>query len=84
MPFKGNKKISEILNTKYKFPTPSEYYRMKHLERGRIYKHKVQEAWTKDMVSNILKNEIYTGTLITHKKRTMEYANTLYGIIKIC
>ena len=23
------------------------------------------------MVSNILKNEIYTGTLITHKKRTV-------------
>ena len=55
----GFQKISEILNTKYKFPTPSEYYRMKHLERGRIYKHKVQESWTKDMVSNILKNEIY-------------------------
>ena len=44
---------------------------MKHLEKGRVYKHKVQENWTKDMVSNILKNEIYTGTLITHKKRTV-------------
>lgn len=67
----GFQKISEILNTKYNFPTPSEYYRIKHLERGRIYKHKVQEKWTKDMISNILKNEIYTGTLITHKKRTV-------------
>ncbi|MBQ2937837.1 MAG: recombinase family protein [Clostridia bacterium] len=67
----GFQKISEILNTKYNYPTPSEYYRMKHLERGRMYKHKVQEYWTKDMVSNILKNEVYTGTLITHKKRTV-------------
>ena len=67
----GFQKISEILNTKYNFPTPSEYYRMKHLERGRIYKHKVQDAWTKDMVSNILKNEVYTGTLTTHKKRSI-------------
>ena len=67
----GFQKISEILNTKYSYPTPSEYYSMKHLERGRIYKHKVQKKWTKDMVSNILKNEVYTGTLITHKKRSI-------------
>ncbi|MEE0768680.1 MAG: recombinase family protein [Clostridia bacterium] len=37
----------------------------------RIYKHKVQKSWTKDMVSNILKNEDYTGTLITHKKQSI-------------
>ena len=67
----GFQKISEILNAKYNYPTPSAYYRMKHLERGRVYKHKVQASWTKDMVSNILKNEIYTGTLITHKKQTI-------------
>ena len=67
----GFQQISQVLNEKYNYPTPSEYYRLKHLERGRIYKHKVQEKWTKDMVSNILKNEIYTGTLITHKKRTV-------------
>ena len=67
----GFQKISEILNTQYNYPTPSEYYRIKHLERGRIYKHKVQDKWTKDMVSNILKNEVYTGILITHKKRTV-------------
>lgn len=67
----GFQKISEILNTEYNYPTPSEYYRTKHLERGRVYKHTVQEKWTKDMISNILKNEIYTGTLITHKKRTI-------------
>lgn len=67
----GFQKISEILNTQYNYPTPSEYYRMKHLERGRVYRHKVQVYWTKDMVSNILKNEVYTGTLITHKKRTI-------------
>lgn len=67
----GFQRISQELNTKYNYPTPSKYYREKHFEKGRIYKHKVQEKWTKDMVSNILKNEIYTGTLITHKKRTV-------------
>ncbi len=67
----GFQKISEIVNTKYNFPTPSEYYKMKHLEQGRVYKHKVQDKWTKDMVGNILKNEVYTGTLVTHKKKSI-------------
>ena len=78
----GFYKISQELNTKYKFPTPSEYYRMKHLEKGRIYKHKVQKSWTKDMVSNILKNEIYTGTLITHKKRSINIRGKVVKIPK--
>ena len=78
----GFQKISEILNTKYNFPTPSEYYRMKHLERGRIYKHKVQENWTKDMVRNILKNEVYTGTLITHKKRSVNIRGKIVKLPK--
>ena len=78
----GFQKISEMLNTKYNFPTPSEYYRLKHLERGRIYKHKVQKNWTKDMVSNILKNEIYTGTLITHKKQTINIRGKVVDLPK--
>ena len=32
----GFQKISAILNTKYNYPTPSVYYRMKHLEKGRV------------------------------------------------
>lgn len=78
----GFQKISAILNTKYNYPTPSVYYRMKHLEKGRVYKHKVQENWTKDMVSNILKNEIYTGTLITHKKRTVNIRGKVVKLSK--
>ena len=41
----GRKKICDILNSKYNYPTPSVYYRQKHLERGRIYKHPVQELY---------------------------------------
>jgi len=78
----GFQKISEILNTKYNFPTSSEYYRMKHLEQGRIYKHKVQKSWTKDMVSNILKNEVYTGALITHKKRSINIRGKIVKLPK--
>ena len=78
----GFQKISEILNSKYNYPTPSEYYRAKHSERGRIYKHKVQEAWTKDMVGNILNNEVYTGILITHKKKSVNIRGKIVKLPK--
>lgn len=67
----GRKKICDILNSKYHYPTPSVYYRQKHLERGRIYKHPVQELWSTYMISNILNNDVYTGRLRTHKKKTV-------------
>lgn len=67
----GRKKICDILNSKYNYPTPSVYYRQKHLERGRIYKHPVQELWSTYMISNILNNDVYTGNLRTHKKKTI-------------
>ena len=67
----GRKKICDILNNKYNYPTPSVYYRQKHLERGRIYKHPVQELWSTYMISNILNNDVYTGRLRTHKKKTI-------------
>lgn len=44
---------------------------MKHLERGRIYKHPVQKLWSTYMVRNILENDVYCGTLRTHKKKTV-------------
>ena len=67
----GRKKICDILNSKYNYPTPSVYYSRKHLERGRIYKHPVQELWSTYMISNIINNDVYTGTLRTHKKKTI-------------
>lgn len=66
----GRLKIAKEMNSRG-YITPSKYYYNKHLERGRTYGHMVQSNWTVDMVSNILKNEIYTGTLITHKKQTV-------------
>lgn len=68
----GRKRITDILNSdKYNYPTPSVYYQRKHLERGRIYKHKVQELWSTDMVKNILENDVYCGNLRIHKKQTI-------------
>lgn len=67
----GMKKISDILNKDYNYPTPSVYYQKKHLERGHIYKHPVQDLWTNYMINNIISNDIYCGTLRTHKKKTI-------------
>ena len=67
----GRKKICDILNREYNYPTPSVYYQSKHLERGRIYKHPVQKLWSTYMISNILNNDVYCGTLRTHKKKTI-------------
>ena len=67
----GRKKICDILNSKYNYPTPSVYYQRKHLERGRIYKHPVQKLWSTYMISNILSNDVYCGNLRTHKKKTV-------------
>ncbi len=67
----GRKKICDILNSKYNYPTPSVYYQTKHLERGRIYKHPVQKLWSTYMISNILNNDVYCGNLRTHKKKTI-------------
>lgn len=67
----GMKKISDILNEQYNFPTPSVYYQKKHLERGHIYKHPVQKLWTDYMIRNIITSDIYCGTLRTHTKRTV-------------
>lgn len=66
----GRLKIAKEMTSRGYF-TPSKYYYNKKLEEGKIYGHKVQSNWTVDMVSNILKNEVYTGTLITHKKQTV-------------
>ena len=67
----GMKKISDILNENYDYPTPSVYYQKKHLERGQIYKHPVQTLWSNYMINNIITNDVYCGTLRTHKKKTI-------------
>lgn len=67
----GIKKICDVLNTKYNYPTPSVYYQNKFFERGKMYQHTVQKLWSTYMISNILSNDIYIGTLRTHKKETI-------------
>lgn len=66
----GYYKIATHLNEKTDYPTPSLYYSRKQMDIGRIYKHKVADKWEGYHVQSILQNDVYTGTLRTHKKET--------------
>ena len=65
----GMTAIAKKLNTEYDFKNPSivEAERFKK-ERGRNIKRNTREYWETDMINKILRDETYTGTLITHKK----------------
>ena len=65
----GMTAIVKKLNTEYDFKNPSivEAERFKK-ERGRNIKRNIREYWETDMINKILRDETYTGTLITHKK----------------
>lgn len=65
----GTTAIAKKLNIEYDYKNPSivEAERFK-VEKGRNIKRNVREYWETDMINKILKDETYTGTLITHKK----------------
>lgn len=65
----GTTAIANKLNTEYDFKNPSivEAERFKK-EKGRNIRRNIRQYWEADMISKIIRDEIYTGTLITHKK----------------
>ncbi|KNY26880.1 recombinase family protein [Pseudobacteroides cellulosolvens] len=64
----GYKKISDILNEK-SYPTPSAYIKQKHAESGRVFKNLVSDLWQTHNIQRIVQNDLYIGTLWTHKKQ---------------
>lgn len=65
---KGFRKICKILNNEYNYPTPTEIIERQLKEKGKIPKRKIVHKWNMHNLSRIIQNEVYTGTLITHKK----------------
>ena len=63
----GMRKICHKLNFEYDFFTPSQVIERNLKEKGKSYKKAVKKLWDIYMVKRILKDEIYIGTLITHK-----------------
>lgn len=71
----GYKKICDILNEK-NYPTPSEYIKQNQENRGKIFRNIVTGMWQTYMIKRILQDDIYVGSLRTHKSRSE------FGIMK--
>ena len=63
----GDRKICFELNDNYHFLTPSQIVERDLREKGKTYAKPVKKIWDEHMVKRILNDEIYTGTLFTHK-----------------
>lgn len=59
--------IARILNEEG-VPTPGQYYRMKHPDHKRYKKQSSLSAWTYTTIWNILKQEMYYGAVVGHKR----------------
>jgi len=71
----GYKKICDILNEK-NYPTPSECIKERQGYKGKIFKNKVTSSWQTFMIKRIIHDDIYVGTLRTHKSRSQ------FGVMK--
>ncbi|MDW8802835.1 recombinase family protein [Clostridium sp. A1-XYC3] len=65
----GYKKICNILDEKG-YPTPSEYIKRKHEEKGKVFKNSTTDRWQTHMIQRIIQNDIYIGTLRTKKRHS--------------
>ena len=63
----GMRKICHKLNFEYDFFTPSQVIERELSKKGKSYKKPVKQLWDIYMIKRILKDEIYIGTVITHK-----------------
>lgn len=63
----GMGRICKKLNTEYSYPTPSKVIAEQIREKGKEYKKPVKLLWEDYMVSRILQDDLYIGTLRTHK-----------------
>ncbi len=63
----GMRKICHKLNFEYDFLTPSQVIERDLIKKGKSYKKPVKKLWDIYMIKRILKDEIYIGTVITHK-----------------
>ena len=65
---KGYKKICDILNEKG-YMTPSRCILERHAALGRAFGNAVSDRWQTHNIQRIIRNDLYTGTLRTHKRQ---------------
>lgn len=66
--------IAKILNRE-KIPCPSEYKAQCGLNYNNGQRLELTKYWTYPTIHNILKNEIYTGTMVQHKNIRSDFNN---------
>jgi site-specific DNA recombinase len=62
----GYRKIADLF-TKKGYPTPSVHAKKRYEENGKVYKRDVNEMWYPSVISRLLKDNIYIGTLTLGK-----------------
>lgn len=77
----GYRKISELL-TNRGVPTPSMLMSERRLAEGKPFNRQIQFKWSEGMVSDILKNDFYTGTLRQHKRARVSINGTDHRVPK--
>jgi len=65
---KGYKKICDVLDERGCM-TPSQYIKQRHARIGRVFKNAVSKKWQTHNIQRIIQNDLYIGTLRTHKKQ---------------
>ncbi len=68
----NNQKIAEKLDEQ-SIPSPLEYKTLQNWTFSTTFKLKPQAKWSAVAVSRILKNEVYTGTMVQGKESTTNY-----------
>lgn len=71
----GYRKIA-IMLTEEGIPTPSAVMKQRYIKEGKSYCRSITARWSDSMVSGILKNDFYIGTLRLHKRER----TTLHGV----
>ena len=51
-------------------PTPGQYFKSKHPDKKKFHNMSEKISWETVMVYKILKNPVYTGTLVSHKMKS--------------
>ena len=69
---KNHKRIADYLN-EWGVPSPMEYKALLNWRYSTSFKLKPKAKWSAMAVERILKNEIYTGTMVQGKEKTLNY-----------
>lgn len=69
---RNHRRIADDLND-HGIPSPMEYKGLRNLRYATPFKRNPQSKWSPVAVERILKNEMYTGTMVQGKEKTLNY-----------